>query len=300
MEESLRDRVLSAFGFVLLVFGLAALLQTSTLFHKTQEVAPPPQVSERAFHQDVRAQVTSDVSDIPKALPTAPSNNVEGPSSSEIQKMLSDNRAAQEKMERSGYSSVLKARKVLERLVSSAPKGTKCDPPRLVALDRCICPAGSTWDGKDCVEAHGEMFFYMYRAQSDHNYIPSNVDMADLPGVMYYLHHEIVKVNATPGVRMNGITRILRFLVRMRPSQQLAQQMKTFMPFVAFDKGKCSVPGCSKLWAHYGFAVGCQKQGAGSTGFAYTAPTEPSGVWFSLPGACPALPVGNEDWASLA
>ena len=300
MEESLRDRVLSAFGFVLLVFGLAALLQTSTLFHK-QEVASPlaPQVGQSAFHQDTQAQITSDVpSDIPKAVPMAvpmvPSKSVEGPSTSEIQKMLSDNRAAEEKMERSGYSSVLKARKVLERLVFSAPKETKCDPPRLVALDRCICPAGSSWDGKDCVEAHGEMFFYMYRAQSDHNYIPSNVDMADLPGVMYYLHHEIVKVNATPGVRMNGITRILRFLVRMRPSQQLAQQLKTFMPFVAFDKGKCSVPGCSKLWAHYGFAVGCQKQG-GSTGFAYTAPTEPSGVWFSLPGACPALPVGNKD-----
>lgn len=213
--------------------------------------------------------------------------------SAEIHKMMADYQDEKEKV-KSGYGSIIEAHDTLTKLLSKEPKIAKCHPPRLHMLDKCVCPAGSNWDGSACTQTLGEMFFYMYRAQSDHNYAMGNVDMADLAGVMYYLHHEIVKNNAAPGVRMNGITRILRFLVSMRPSPELASQMKIFMPFVAFDEGRCSVPGCNKLWDHYGFAVGCQKQGA-STGFAYSSSQDSSGAWFSLPGACPALSVGDKD-----
>ena len=196
-----------------------------------------------------------------------------------------------------GYGSVLKAYNKLKTMVAGEPDDEQsCKPPRLRMLGKCVCPAGSKWDSDEgaCLADSGTMFFYMYRAQSDHNYPMSNVDMADLAGVLYYLHHEIVKTNATPGVRMNGITRILRWLVTVRPSEQVSGQNLQFMPFVAFDSGRCSVPGCNRLWDHYGFAVGCQRAQDGHANYAYQSPNNPFGVWFSLPGACPELSVGEK------
>ena len=196
-----------------------------------------------------------------------------------------------------GYGSVVKAHGKLKKLVANEPEHKKdCKSPRLEVLGKCACPAGLRWDSAEnsCRTNRGAMYFYMYRGQSDHNYPMNNVDMADLAGVMYYLHHEIVKTNATPGVRMNGITRILRWLVTVRPSQEV-EEGRTFMPFVAFDSGRCSVPGCNRLWDHYGFAVGCQRLSQGTDlKYAYQSPNNPFGVWYSLPGPCPALRVGEK------
>ena len=288
-SDSLRERALSAVAFMLLVFGLAAVLQTWGFFHinansASNVVTRGKSTSQFGVPQDA-------ITDTQGGSQTKPTERLNAPSHSEIQEMLKETQTANAKVQK-GYGSITGALKALKRLTSYA-KDEKCDKPRVLVLDRCICPAGSKWDGSTCTQSTDEMFFYMYRAQSDHNYVMSNVDMADLAGVMYYLHHEIVKINATH-MRMNGITRILRFLVTIRPSEELARQRRTFMPFVAFDFGKCSVPGCNKLWDHYGFAVGCQQQGE-STGFAYTSANDPYGVWFSLPGACPALPIGSKD-----
>jgi len=286
---------------MLLIFGLAVVIQSQGFFHVTNANAAVTQTVGGSAH--TAALITDSHGSPVQVAHTAHTDSRIQQTTihvkakkHEVQKMLADNEMEEQRVQ-SGYGSILDAEKVLKRLLSKEPKiskDAKCDPPRLLVLDRCICPAGSKWDAssKSCTQTLGEMFFYMYRAQSDNNYIMSNIDMADLAGVMYYLHNEIAKNNLTEGVRMNGITRILRFLVTMRPSPELASQMKVFMPFVAFDEGRCSVPGCNKLWEHYGFAVGCQKQGA-STGFAYSE--DSSGAWFSLPGACPVLPVGSKD-----
>lgn len=300
-DSDSKERAWTALGFMLLIFGLAVVIQSHGFFHVTNANAAVTQTVGGSAHT---AALITDSHGSPVQVAHAAHTDSRIQQTTihvrakkhEVQKMLADNEMEEQRVQ-SGYGSILDAEKVLKRLLSKEPKISKdgkCDPPRLLVLDRCICPAGSKWDAssKSCTQTLGEMFFYMYRAQSDNNYIMSNIDMADLAGVMYYLHNEIVKNNLTEGVRMNGITRILRFLVTMRPSPELASQMKVFMPFVAFDEGRCSVPGCNKLWEHYGFAVGCQKQGA-STGFAYSE--DSSGAWFSLPGACPVLPVGSKD-----
>lgn len=52
--------------------------------------------------------------------------------------------------------------------------------------------------------------FYAYRAQSDHSYELENIDAANLAGLMYYLHHEVVSASCP---RHYNITRILRLKV---------------------------------------------------------------------------------------
>jgi len=121
------------------------------------------------------------------------------------------------------------------------------------------------------------MSFYMYRAQSDAEYPPENINAADLPGVMWYLHNEIV--GSTP--RKYGITRILRFKITMWNTRELFRATRSqFGPFVAFDSAKCTVPGCDNLWQKYGFVVGCQHLDVGLTTY--------GGSWYSLPGPCPS------------
>merc|ERR1712110_693139 len=57
-----------------------------------------------------------------------------------------------------------------------------------------------------------EHTFYMYRAQDDSNYHDENVNAADLAGVLWYFHHEVVI--ACP--RKFGITRIRRLRVTVK------------------------------------------------------------------------------------
>ena len=297
--DSSSTRALKALAFVLAIFCVTAVLQLGKAFqHKGHVIAAshakPRGGGEGKQHGLIIADESPDEPQSQhkqQATTQAPTTTVMR--AEQLKQVLEDNAAAEEEVQ-AGYGSVVGAHKVLQRLTENEPKveSDECEPPRIRIFDRCVCPTGAVWDGTSC-EQSNEMYFYAYRAQSDANYVMSNLDMADLPGVMYYLHNEIVKENSSriaPGLRMNGITRILRFLVIMRPSPELALQNKAFMPFVAFDTGACTVPQCNKLWDHYGFAVGCQKQGASSTGFAYTA-----GVWFSLPGPCPEQAVGKKD-----
>merc|ERR1712232_818930 len=131
------------------------------------------------------------------------------------------------------------------------------------------------------------MTFYMYRAQGVEDYAPENVNMADLAGVLWYLHREVV--SSVP--RKFHITRILRFKVTMKNTQELYDaHPKQFGPYVAFDDG--SATGRSDIWTKYGFLVGCQI--VNDDLFNYHPPcdsTDPShchsGKWYSLPGACP-------------
>lgn len=127
-----------------------------------------------------------------------------------------------------------------------------------------------------------DMKFYLYRAQSDAEYLPDNINAADLPGVLWYLHNEVVV--STP--RKYGVTRILRFEVTMQNTQDLYDDTRSqFGPYVAFDMGKCTVPNCERLWDKYGYVVGCQTLGPTYT----SATTGKAGSWYSLPGPCPNM-----------
>lgn len=195
----------------------------------------------------------------------------------------------------------------LKKSVEHEPTLTDCKYPRYQVVSKCVCPTGTSWNGEWCIkdEHPKQMTFYMYRAQGNADYPMANINMADLTGVMFYLHNEIVKYNTTPKTRVNGITRILRFLVTVTPASQLVKRKLPFMPFVAFDSGRCSVPGCNSLWQDFGYSVGCQEQKG--AGYGYEPPAYwrdaggvQEGAWFSLPGSCPEKPMGHKDGECLA
>lgn len=135
--------------------------------------------------------------------------------------------------------------------------------------------------------------FYAYRAQNDANYPNENVNAADMAGVLWYLHHEVV--NECP--RKFGVTRIRRLKVTMKNTCELWNQEKTqFGPYVAFDTAQCTVPNCPAIWQKYGFVVGCQHlpYNTGMWG-AYGMPddgTTRRAHWYSLPGSCPSARIG--------
>lgn len=153
-----------------------------------------------------------------------------------------------------------------------------CAPPHVCdERGRCKRPEGPTL-----------MTFYMYRAQGVEDYPPENVNMADLAGVLWYLHREVV--SSVP--RKFHITRILRFKVTMKNTQDLYDRHpKQFGPFVAFDSA--TAHGRTDIWRKYGFLVGCQIVDKALFNYAppcdqpEDSPSCHSGTWYSLPGACP-------------
>lgn len=131
--------------------------------------------------------------------------------------------------------------------------------------------------------------FYMYRAQDDKDYDLENVNMANLAGVMWYLHHEIV--TACP--RRFGVTRIRRFRIRTKATPELYATGRNFGWRYAFDAGRCSDynGGCvKKEYSNLGYNVGCNKF---TSEWAYPGnredPQYEGGIWFSLPGECPSM-----------
>jgi len=158
------------------------------------------------------------------------------------------------------------------------------------------------------------MTFYMYRAMGDVvNYSLANVNAADLAGVMWYLHNEIVPTMAIN--RKYNITRIWRLKVTMKTTWEYFNvHRRQFGGFVAFDNGLCTVPRCDKIWSHFGYIPGCQFQNMdpkGKDSFAYYAlsktrvegchhdrvPFCNNSVWYSLPGPCPGRNFEDKDAA---
>jgi hypothetical protein len=137
------------------------------------------------------------------------------------------------------------------------------------------------------------MTFYMYRAQGDDDYPIENVNMADLAGVMWYLHREVV--GSTP--RKFHIKRIMRYSVTMKVTQDyFDSHPKQFGPFVAYDAG--SAIGRKDIWNKYGFVVGCQLLQSDLYNYVPDHSVQPSchpedapmcrsPKWYSLPGPCP-------------
>lgn len=137
--------------------------------------------------------------------------------------------------------------------------------------------------------------FYMYRAQDASNYPIQNMNLADLAGVLWYLHNEVVVTCP----RKFDIDRIRRFKVTMKNSQALYDRTQTqFGPFVAFDSGRCNTPDADKIWQNDGYVVGCQVQRLELGNYRSSDPTATKcergpddcygPVWYSLPGPCPS------------
>lgn len=146
-----------------------------------------------------------------------------------------------------------------------------------------------------------KLTFYMYRAQSDKVYLPENVNLADLPGVLWYLHNEIVA--ATP--RKYNVSRILRYKIDLQTTNDVFDEYKTqFSPFMAFDNGRCTTPGCMEKYRKYGYTPGCQLLDTRIMGYVSTFQTSKEcnatefncpAVWYSLPGRCPSRSMRSKD-----
>ncbi|CAE7680253.1 unnamed protein product [Symbiodinium sp. CCMP2592] len=111
--------------------------------------------------------------------------------------------------------------------------------------------AGADFDEEEAMEVAnqtgGEYSFYAYRAKNDKNYedttrgskhVLQNVNMANLPGVMWYLHSEVV--GHCP--RKFGIVRILRYKITMKPTPELERTGHPFAHLCHFDSGACTGP----------------------------------------------------------
>lgn len=146
-----------------------------------------------------------------------------------------------------------------------------------------------------------ELSFYVYRAQSEADFPPENVDVGDLAGVMWYLHNEIVP--SAGHHRKFNITRLLRFKLTVKTTWAFYNvHRRQFGGFAAFDSGLCTVPDCDRVWKHFGFIVGCQFVNVGLAGYVSSGMTRVDGnckepfcnspVWYSLPGPCPSERLG--------
>jgi len=140
------------------------------------------------------------------------------------------------------------------------------------------------------------MTFYMYHAQQGGAKHLENANAGDLAGVMWYLHSKVV--GAAP--RKRGMDRIQRYKVVVRSTDfHHSQRHQQFGPYVNFSDGRCVARNCDSIWNQYGFNVGCEVKN--SSGNVYRSPfvthlRGPScpqncreGVWYSLPGPCPAM-----------
>lgn len=143
--------------------------------------------------------------------------------------------------------------------------------------------------------------FYVYRAGSKTAYPMENVNAADLAGVMWYLHNEVVV--STP--RKYSIDRIRRYKVTLKNTQEFWNvHHRNFGAFLAFDAARCTTPICGSIFSQYGFIVGCQVLPIDVAPYLGTAMTQVNGackgedcnapVWYSLPGPCPTEGLSNQ------
>ncbi|CAE7748192.1 unnamed protein product [Symbiodinium sp. CCMP2456] len=147
-------------------------------------------------------------------------------------------------------------------------------------------------DEEGCPEAPMKDF-YMYRTQTDEDYEPVNQDMANIGGVLWYLHNEIIWHHYLRVGSFSSIpkTRIERYRVKTRATCPLHRLGMNFGVVNAYDLGKCTGPfGCENLH-HFGPVVGCESWNKGADNhFPHKqwmgVVKYPNAMWYSLPGAC--------------
>jgi len=129
--------------------------------------------------------------------------------------------------------------------------------------------------------------FYAYRATSGRDYDVGSVNMANLAGEIYYIHHEVVSLLDH---RHHHISRIQRYKVTFQPTLEVynsGPHHPMWLEFVACDWGAC--PLNHSVWAKYGYNPGCQAVGDdGLFGYKH-------GLWYSFPAECPSKHFGEKD-----
>lgn len=119
--------------------------------------------------------------------------------------------------------------------------------------------------------------FYVYRAKDNETYEDTNVNMANLPGVLWYLHNEVV--GHCP--RKFGVIRILRYKITMRATPELYRTGKEFANLCHFDAAQCTGPESSlQEYQRYGYVVGCDRPSFQQASYSQA-------TWYSFPGQCP-------------
>lgn len=162
--------------------------------------------------------------------------------------------------------------------------------------------AVDTWPPRSARHTVPVHTFYMYRACDDKDWPIENVNAANLAGVLWYLHNEVVC--SVP--RKFGISRVRRFKVQVASTRKLDERNMTFGVRFAYDRTICTGAGpwatpseCLAQYSKYGHFVGCNNLGH------YPFPTAakgfpvhyPGAVWYSLPksGRCPLRPTGEDN-----
>jgi len=138
---------------------------------------------------------------------------------------------------------------------------------------------------------------YMYRAQEfdgETPYAMENVNMADLPGVIQYIHREIIAEHTIGAVdrrtgearaaRKYDISTILRYRFLIKNPDTLSGVSMDFNGYVTFDFGQASNRQQWGDFTDHGDFVGAQTQS--NTHVPFNDPY----YWFSLSGFCPNLP----------
>mmetsp|Transcript_132333 Transcript_132333/g.295948 ORF Transcript_132333/g.295948 Transcript_132333/m.295948 type:complete len:497 (+) Transcript_132333:108-1598(+) len=165
-------------------------------------------------------------------------------------------------------------------------------PPLGPAGVRGACRPGFVSGDDGCVRPSEPplMTFYAYRSVDDTN-IPLNegLNMASIGGAMFYLHNEVI--GHCP--RKFGVTRILRYLITMKATPELYQDVtnptwggkprggkRDFGLFLQFDSAKCTNPSCSEMFRNYGYIPGCTENPQSTATYA-------GAKWYSFPGQCP-------------
>jgi len=187
-------------------------------------------------------------------------------------------------------------------------RGATTKAPDYSSFDRGTSPSPSTVNGAPApaslVFTNPLLFrpseapvmkFYIYRVQSDENYAPENQNMGNIPGMLWYLHNEIVW---HPNLKRSGTyfstskTRLEKFRIMVRPTQPLFHLGMNFGVVNAFDSTRCTGPYGCKNFREFGYAVGCETWVAHSgSDFPHGQWDQenkyPNAVWYSLPGPCP-------------
>lgn len=185
--------------------------------------------------------------------------------------------------------------------------GSDFDSTTSSAEDFCVL------NNEDSAKGSVSTNLYMYRAGGEADYDLENVNAADLEGVLWYLHNEVV----ASAPRKYGIDRIRRYQVTIKNTQEFWNvHKKQFGPFLAFDAARCTtVDGmgastCESVFQKYGFIVGCQPvQSAGAAdqaplGYLHDSPSNTgcapgtqdcyAPLWYSLPGPCPEFGIPQD------
>jgi len=198
----------------------------------------------------------------------------------------------------------------------------RCWPRKLVKVEECNRTAGRDLKDWDFWLRESQALtspspapvyeFYMYRSTAHGmigRYPLGEVNMANLPGALWYLHNEIV-TNYSTGTRCPrrfDISELHRFKIKMRPTEALDKAGMHFGPRWAYDQGKCEgrcfsgnmctgEGDCAQSFNSYGRVIGCNRF-QDHYPFPDMNTSYPNGVWYALPlgGRCEGIPTGTRD-----